>query len=98
MAVGDMVNGVNATGGAVWFTVQPAGTNELMVLSIFAFGLGKVMLTQGAQEAVTTFGDGAEFNAGLNCRLGINNTNYLKIYNPESTLPYSSGYSAIQIK
>jgi len=98
MAIGDMVNGVNPTGGAVWFTVQPAGTNELIVLSVFGYGAAKVMLTQGVQEANLIFSDGAEYNAGMNCRLGINNTNYLQIYNAESTLPHSSGYSAIQIK
>lgn len=98
MAAGDMVNGVNGTGGAVWFTVQPAGTNELIVLSVIATGSASVMLTQGTQEAQSIFSDGADYNVGLNCKIGINNTNYLQIYNAESTLPYSSGYSAIQIK
>ena len=93
LAVGDIVNGVSASGAYQYF--QPSGATEVMI----TFCGGKVVGYAGLSDGVTAqttieAGDSALTAEGANCKIAINNTNYLAYY--ASTQP--SVYSGIVIK
>ncbi len=97
MAVGDVVNGINAASGT--FNFQPAVGVECVILTCSggntSMGNG---ITNGTAVSRTDYSfSGTSAQGGRNphnMKLCINNTNYL--YTATNTYP--SAYSGIQIK
>ncbi len=95
MAVGEVVSGINTVGGLAFFTLQPAAGVEVIILSTMGTGASKIRLINAAGR----FCEVASRDApSLNVKIGINNTNYLQVYNAESTTTYYGGMTGIQIK
>ena len=94
MAVGDYVNGVNATAGVGYYNFQPSSGVTIVVISAFPTGnSGNIGLTDGTRFASQTSANGNNF---VNVRLVVTNTNYLRIYSSAGDSTNSSCYSGIQ--
>ena len=79
MAVGDIINGVDATTGSyVYF--QPAATVQIIIM--FSGGAGTSVssgIYDGVNVGTAKTTDNADFSEGGNVKIGINNTIYFII-------------------
>tara|TARA_R110000751_G_scaffold131498_1_gene233856 strand:- start:280 stop:579 length:300 start_codon:yes stop_codon:yes gene_type:complete len=99
MAAGDIVSGINSVGGAQWFTIQPAAGVEVMIFATIGTGASKIRFLNAAGDFCEASSRIAtDYPNALNVKIGINNTNYLQVYNAEGTVTYFGGMSGIQIK
>ena len=96
MAVGEIINGVNPSDGAGTYTFQPAATVTIIItFATPTYSGGDVQMFNGTQRAGMT--TEADSYAMFNIKMGIDNTNYLRIYNANTDANNSSAYSGIQL-
>ena len=96
MAVGDIVNGINTTDGVGYFTFQPAsGVGIIITYASPTYTGGQIQIFNGTQYVSQEISTSRAWNQ-FNIKMGINNTNYLRIYNTAADVGNSSGYSGIQ--
>jgi hypothetical protein len=94
MAIGDIINDQEPLPN-VWYSFRPSAGTEIIIT--FVGGQGTDMragLYNGTNQSDAKLYDQAEFAAGQNTKIGINNTNYL-IFHDNAGGP---SYSGIQIK
>jgi hypothetical protein len=89
MAVGDIVNGIQITGASLYF--QPAVGVEVCITSTGTLG-NYVRLYNGTIATIMFAGDVSW--GGGNCKIMINNTNYLEVMSSAS----NQCYTGIQLK
>jgi hypothetical protein len=97
MAVGEVVNGIFTSIG-VYHDFQPAATVQVIITSLHGAFSGT--LNAGLYDGTTHSGVNVSYTtywtaAPCNVKIGINNTNYLRIYTNSGSPP---SYSGIQIK
>tara|TARA_R110002049_G_scaffold161234_1_gene326732 strand:+ start:685 stop:975 length:291 start_codon:yes stop_codon:yes gene_type:complete len=96
MAVGDVVNGLVATGSAITF--QPAAGVEVAIMSTGSYN-SWTQIYNGVQFAYVSGSnfpaDGVAGGYAPNIKLMINNTNYLRVL---SNATGGAFYTGIQIK
>ena len=93
MSVGDSVNGFSIASS--YFSFQPAAGVVICLTSIGSHSTGAVLMTDGVNEA--WFYNqlySTQIGSGMNTKMFINNTNYLKIYGNSN----SQWYSGIQVE
>jgi TM2 domain-containing membrane protein YozV len=91
MAVGDVVNGIQATGVNLYF--QPALTVQCIITMSGSAGV-YVQLTNGVTNASILPMATANYGNNANMKIMINNTNYLQV----DTSAFNMCYSGMQIK
>lgn len=97
MAVGDLVNDVDSTSGAGYFNFQPAASVTIILISLLPTGAdGWVAIYNGTEFGSLVTGT-TTGNNPLSTKLGIDNTNYLRMYSPAGDAGNSRAYSGIQL-
>tara|TARA_R110002051_G_scaffold287840_1_gene350615 strand:- start:192 stop:485 length:294 start_codon:yes stop_codon:yes gene_type:complete len=96
MAAGDLVNDVDGTAGAGYYNFQPAISVTIVIISAIPTTDGWVAIYNGTNDGSQNVGT-ATGNSALNTKMGINNTNYLRMYSSAADAGDSRAYSGIQI-
>ena len=96
MAAGDLVNDVDGTAGGGYFNFQPAASVSIIILSAIPTTNGWVAIYNGTNDGSQDVGT-ATGNNPLSTKMGINNTNYLRMYSSAGDAGDSRAYSGIQI-
>jgi hypothetical protein len=96
MAVGDVISGIFTTIG-VQHDFQPSAGTEIIITAVL--GSNGNLMNVGLYDGVTASTSYIQYNTyfaqNANVKIGINNTNYLRVFSNGGTPP---SYTGIQIK